>query len=428
MGINRRTQHVFRINDATIIKQKVLNWLKQFGTFCFLDSCSFPHQEFELIAGAGVRRDFSCNDAHTFRSFQQFDVEKSWLLGHISYELGVRLNSSSELKPDRTAFPLLYFFEPEALITLKDGLLTITGENGAVFFDEINATPLEHHFEKPGLVEMKAGTTREEYIQIVEQLQQHIQRGDCYEINYCIDFFADKVQLDPVTIFTELTKLSPNPFSALYKLKDKWLICASPERFLKKAGNQLVSQPIKGTSIRLAQTSEELKVEQSALHNSQKDRAENVMVVDLVRNDLSRVCRPGSVTVDELFGVYSFSQVHQMISTISGRLEENSSFQSIIEATFPMGSMTGAPKASIMRLIDLYEKEARGIFSGTVGYVKPNGDFDLNVVIRSLMYDQQNGNLSYKVGSGITVYSNPESEWEECLLKAKAIETVLGSA
>jgi len=149
------------------------------------------------------------------------------------------------------------------------------------------------------------------------------------------------------------------------------------------------------------------------------------MVVDLVRNDLSRICREGSVQVDELFGIYSFAQVHQMISTVSGIVDEWVSITDILKATFPMGSMTGAPKVRVMQLIDHYEKTARGIFSGALGYIKPDGDFDFNVVIRSLMYNMHTRYLSYKVGSGITIYSNPEQEWEECLLKARAIESVL---
>jgi para-aminobenzoate synthetase component I len=150
------------------------------------------------------------------------------------------------------------------------------------------------------------------------------------------------------------------------------------------------------------------------------------MVVDLMRNDLSKICRPGSVRVDELFGVYSFPQVHQLISTISGTLEKDTSFVNIIEATFPMGSMTGAPKQRVLQLIEQYEPTSRGIFSGAVGYITPVGDFDLNVVIRSLMYNETTKYLSYQVGSGITFYSDAAQEWEECLLKASAIKKVLG--
>jgi len=221
-----------------------------------------------------------------------------------------------------------------------------------------------------------------------------------------------------------LTGISPNPFSALYKLQDKWLICASPERFLKKEGTRILSQPIKGTAKRIPGNSISDKQSKEELLHSNKDRSENVMVVDLVRNDLSKVCHEGTVKVDELFGVYSFPQVHQMISTISGELKNDISFSDIIRATFPMGSMTGAPKKRVMELIEQYEKTKRGIFSGAVGYISPDGDFDFNVVIRSIMYNGLSGYLSFQTGSAITFYSNPENEWEECLLKAEAMKNV----
>jgi para-aminobenzoate synthetase component 1 len=149
------------------------------------------------------------------------------------------------------------------------------------------------------------------------------------------------------------------------------------------------------------------------------------MVVDLVRNDLSRICLPDSVRVEELYGIYSFPQVHQMISTIKGRLAPGTGFAAAIRATFPMGSMTGAPKNRVVGLIRQYERTRRGIFSGAVGYCRPEGDFDLNVVIRSILYNQEGSYLSYLVGSGITFYSDPVLEYEECLLKAEGMKKAL---
>jgi para-aminobenzoate synthetase component I len=233
--------------------------------------------------------------------------------------------------------------------------------------------------------------------------------------------------IDPVAVYKKLSKVSPSPFSALYKLHDKWLICASPERFLKKQGNNILSQPIKGTAKRITGNGQEDERNRQQLLHSAKDRSENVMVVDLVRNDLARVCKEGTVKVDELYGIYSFPQVHQMISTVSGELKENISFTEIINATFPMGSMTGAPKKRVMELIEQYEKTKRGIFSGAVGYISPKDDFDFNVVIRSIMYNATSKYLSFQTGSGIIFYSDPEKEWEECMLKAEAIRKVLGA-
>jgi para-aminobenzoate synthetase component 1 len=241
-----------------------------------------------------------------------------------------------------------------------------------------------------------------------------------------MEFFAEDVKLDPLYCYQSLTTISPNPFSAFYKVNNSYLLCASPERFLRKEENKLISQPIKGTIKRNTTDAADDELLKQQLYKSEKDRSENVMVVDLVRNDLSRVCKEGSVQVDELFGIYSFPQLYQMISTISGEVNETLSFTDVLCATFPMGSMTGAPKRKVMQLIEQYEQSRRGLFSGAVGYISPTDDFDFNVVIRSIFYNAATNYLSYMVGSGITYYSNAEQEYEECLLKADAIRKVLG--
>jgi para-aminobenzoate synthetase component 1 len=256
-------------------------------------------------------------------------------------------------------------------------------------------------------------------------LQKHILRGDCYEINFCQEFYAENTIIQPLEVYKKLVDLSPNPFACYYKLNHQFLLCASPERYVKKEDNQIISQPIKGTSKRNNQNSEVDIQHKTTLQNSTKDKSENVMVVDLVRNDLSKICTEGSVKVIELFGIYSFPQVHQMISTISGELKPNTNFAQVLEATFPMGSMTGAPKLKVMQLTEQYEQTKRGIYSGCVGYIAPNGNFDFNVVIRSIMYNATNQYLSYQVGGGITFYSVPEQEYEECLVKAEAMKKVL---
>lgn len=272
---------------------------------------------------------------------------------------------------------------------------------------------------------IKARTSKENYLQNIKQLKAHILRGDCYEINFCQEFYADNAFINPLHIYQQLTQVSPNPFASYYKLYDKYLLCASPERYLQKEGNKLVSQPIKGTFKRNTQDELADNGLRKQLFESDKDRSENVMVVDLVRNDLSRICKEGSVKVEELFGIYTFPQVHQMISTIVGELQDGLDLADILQATFPMGSMTGAPKKKVLELIDTYEENNRGLYSGAVGYITPNKNFDFNVVIRSILYNASNQYLSYQVGSGITFNSNAEDEYEECLLKAEAIRKVL---
>lgn len=283
--------------------------------------------------------------------------------------------------------------------------------------------------EKTSHSPLKSIKTRESknlYIEKVNILKQHIQQGNIYEVNFCMEFFAEDVKINPFELYQKLIEISPMPFSCFVKHQSKYLLCASPERFLKKTNNKLLSQPIKGTIKRGLTNDEDMRLKEE-LKNSSKEQSENVMIVDLVRNDLSRIAKKGSVKVDELFGIYSFPQWHQMISTVSCIIKDGVSFEKILRATFPMGSMTGAPKISAMKLIDEFESSKRGMYSGSVGIMMPNGDFDLNVVIRSIQYNADTGYLSFMVGSAITIHSDAEKEYEECLLKAKAILSVLGN-
>nr|MBA3971024.1 anthranilate synthase component I family protein [Bacteroidota bacterium] len=240
----------------------------------------------------------------------------------------------------------------------------------------------------------------------------------------CQEFFAENVVIDTSSVYKKLNTISSAPFSAYCKFGSHYVLCASPERFLQKCGNTLISQPIKGTIKRAENPKEDekLKIE---LRSNKKEQSENVMIVDLVRNDLSRIAQKGSVKVNELFGIYSFKQVHQMISTVSCELKEGLTFTDILKTTFPMGSMTGAPKVSAMKLIEQYETTKRGLYSGAIGYIRPNGDFDFNVVIRSILYNADKKALSFMAGSAITDKADAFQEYDECLLKAKAMFEVL---
>ncbi|MCH7535945.1 MAG: anthranilate synthase component I family protein [Bacteroidetes bacterium] len=263
-------------------------------------------------------------------------------------------------------------------------------------------------------------------IQKVGQIKEHIQQGDIYEMNFCQEFYADNAVIDPVEVYMGLNEKSPAPFSCFYKFKEKFLISSSPERFLKKTGNKIISQPIKGT-VKRGKSDVEDVVLKEILAGNAKEQSENVMIVDLVRNDLSRSARLGTVEVEELFGIYSFEQVHHMISTVSAELKDDIHLVDVIKNAFPMGSMTGAPKVSSMKLIEKYEESKRGLFSGSIGYITPSGDFDFNVVIRSILYNEANQYVSFTTGSAITINSNAEKEYEECHLKGKALRQVLNS-
>ena len=418
------------------MKIKVLSWSTQFSTFCFLDNHQYPskNHSVECLLAAGVKRSIRLQSGTALQQLQEFiDEKKSWLFGHLGYELKNEIEQLSSANTDNIKFPDLYFFEPEVLIRLSEKEIYIEANDPAAIFKALNEMEVNSvSSSAPQNIVIQSRLSQDEYVSTIKELKKHILRGDCYEINFCQEFFATDAVINPIAVYNKLSVVSPNPFSALYRLDDQWLICASPERYLKKEGNKLISQPIKGTSVRVNDSSEKDEISRKELLYSTKDRSENVMVVDLVRNDLAKVCEEGSVKVDELYGIYSFPQVHQMISTVSGNLKPGISFSEIIRATFPMGSMTGAPKKRVMELIEEYEQIKRGIFSGAVGYINPDSDlpageagFDFNVVIRSILYNAATNYISFPAGSGITFYSDPEKEWEECLMKAEAMKKVL---
>ena len=406
----------------------MLNWADRFNTFCFLDNHQYKSRlhTVECVLAAGAANFLMADTGNALEKLQEFiSADRRWLFGHLGYDLKNEIENVHSSNLDKVQFPDLYFFQPEILIKFDGKQMFIKSSNrdAGEIYDEIlragDPSPVI-----PGPINIQSRIGKQEYISIIQKLKRNILRGDCYEINFCQEFFAEDVIIDPVDVYKKLSAVSPNPFSGFYKLANKYLLCASPERFLKKKGNKLISQPIKGTSKRDRDKVEDDEFKEE-LRQSAKDRSENVMVVDLIRNDLSKICLEGTVKVDELYGVYSFPQVHQMISTISGELKPDISFREIIKATFPMGSMTGAPKKRVLELIEQYEKTKRGIFSGAIGYITPEGDFDFNVVIRSIMYNANNSYLSFQTGSGITFYSEADKEWEECLLKAEAIREVL---
>jgi len=407
----------------------MLNWANQFSIFCLLDNnhYSFEAPAFECMLAAGVKRELKLKEGTAYDSLRTFfDKKPSWLFGHLGYNLKNEVEYLSSNKKAAVDFGMGFFFEPEILIQLKVETVTIyaAGKEQHIF-DQINEFDDNKNSDEQEKLLIQKTLSREGYIETIKKLLTHIKRGDCYEINFCQPFLATTAQIKPIDIYQKLIKQSPVPFAALYKLNNKYCICASPERYLKKTGRELISQPIKGTSRRNHSNLQQDIANASYLKQNQKEKSENVMVVDLVRNDLSKVCEEGSVYVKELFGIYSFPQVHQMISTVAGTLKSELHFTDAIKASFPMGSMTGAPKKRVMELIEQYEPVGRGLFSGSIGYITPQADFDFNVIIRSIFYDDEQQLLTFSAGSGITFYSDPEKEYEECLLKAEAIVNVL---
>ncbi|HOV45038.1 MAG: anthranilate synthase component I family protein [Ferruginibacter sp.] len=416
------------ITDIGGFKLKLLNWANRFSIFCFLDNNGYPSQnkEFDYLLAAGATRNLHLTAENPFQQLKDFFNEKpGWLFGHLGYDLKNSLENLVTRHPPFINFGIGYFFEPEIIVKVSGNKVQVIGnKNARQVVDEILNEKTEN-FQAKTNFSLEPVFNKQEYLLKLNQIKAHIQRGDCYEINFCQQFIAHNAGIDAIATFHKLNSVSPNPFASLYKLNKKYCIAASPERFLKKTGNQLICQPIKGTAKRNTQNCVLDNQYKTELSESQKERSENVMIVDLVRNDLSRVCKAGSVTVKELCGIYTFPQVFQMISTIQGELPADIHWADAIKVCFPMGSMTGAPKKRVMELIDQYEEIGRGLFSGSIGYITPQSNFDFNVVIRSIFYDEENQKLSYAAGGGITFNSIAENEYEESLLKAAAIKQVL---
>ena len=415
----------FPLNNFTEFRIQMLNWANRFNIFCLLDNqqYDFSAPAFECLLAAGSKKSITANAGSAFEKLRVFYKEnKNWLFGHFAYDLKNETEKLRSENFDGIGFDDMHFFVPEVVIKLTAKEVSIFCDGDAMdIFDAIQLQPAAVNDNNKNSTTVKSRISKSDYTGTIQKLREHILRGDCYEINFCQEFFADNAAIDPLYIYHKLIQLSPNPFAALYKYNDKFCICASPERYLKKDGTKIISQPIKGTSKRDLTDREKDLQNKNYLSQNEKEKSENVMVVDLVRNDLSKICKRGTVQVEELFGVYSFPQVHQMISTVSGQIREGIDWVDIVKATFPMGSMTGAPKKSVMGLIEQYEKTKRGLFSGAIGYIDPGGDFDFNVVIRSILYNASTRYLSFQAGGAITFYSDAEKEYEECLLKAAAM-------
>ncbi|MBI4946770.1 MAG: anthranilate synthase component I family protein [Bacteroidetes bacterium] len=421
----------YEISNVLVFKENLLHYANSFHRCCVLISNTgqenftgiYSDRNEMIIAVDSI--DQITPSENSFAALNRFHKEKTdWLFGFLTYDLKNEVESLSSENFDGINFPRMNFFQPKYVFILRNTKVEIgflpnvsSKEEVATLFYEINSGGQIANC-KLQIKEIKCRISKEEYIATVNKVKEHIHRGDVYEMNYCMEFFSEETITSPDAIFLRLNQTSQAPFSAFYRMGDKYLLCASPERFLKKEGKKIISQPIKGTSKRGATGTEDLEIKKT-LSQNEKEKSENVMIVDLVRNDLSKTC--DNVHVDELFGVYTFSQWHQMISTVSGEMRSDVQFVDVIKKSFPMGSMTGAPKVRAMELIEQYEKTKRGLYSGSIGYITPDADFDFNVVIRSILYNAASRYISFQVGSAITANSTAENEYEECLLKAKGM-------
>jgi para-aminobenzoate synthetase component 1 len=420
-----------QISDPAAFKQQLLLWSQQFREVIFMDSNDYPqgYSSYDCLLAVDAFTSIKTDYHNAFEDLKQYQqITKDWLFGYLSYDLK---NDAEQLQSnnfDGLGFPDLFFFQPKKLFLLKGNQLEIQylnmcDDEADEDFEEINIQCPVFSVQDSQIT-IQQRISKANYLEKAAKILEHIHHGDIYEANFCMEFFAENATIDPIEKFIKLNEISLPPFAVFFKKNSHFLLSASPERYLKKEGELIISQPIKGTAKRFSNPAEDEK-SKTQLVLDPKERSENIMITDLVRNDLSHTAQKGSVIVTELCKIYSFLQVHQMISTVTSKLDGQYTAVDALKTTFPMGSMTGAPKISVMKIIENLEETKRGLYSGAVGYFTPSGDFDFNVVIRSILYNQEKKYVSFSVGSAITSQSIPEKEYEECLLKAKAMREVL---
>ena len=419
------------------LKAKLVVWAQQYEEVIWLDSNEYQHHysNYSAILAVDALTALKTGFHNAFDRLEEYqNFTNDWLFGYLTYDLKNDIEALSSQNYDGLAFPDLYFFQPKKVFLFKEDTVEIQylqmvddeieSDWNDILNTEIKKEPF--HEEHDRGIKINLRTSKDSYFEKVKKMMWHIQRGDIYEANFCQEFYSDDTSIDPVKSYFHLNEISQPPFAAFLKLHDHYALSASPERYIKKTGTTLLSQPIKGTAKRMNDPVQD-EIIKNKLFGDPKERNENIMITDLVRNDLSRVASKGSVTVEELCGLYTFKQVHQLITTITCVVDSRFSNVEMIKKTFPMGSMTGVPKISAMKIIEQLEDTKRGLYSGTVGYFTPNGDFDFNVIIRSILYNASKKYVSYSVGGAITSKSILEDEYEECLLKAKAMREVLES-
>lgn len=448
--VRLRISRKIPLKDIHDLKSKLLTWSQQFDQVIWLDSNEYPqkYSSFEAVLAVDARTQLQCDFHNAFAELKQYKNEiNDFIFGYLSYDLKNDLEDLSSSNFDGLDFSELYFFQPKKLFFLRNDELEIQ------YLEEVKneiESDLEaiRHYESPeddsgdevissnkhiatnfqensgNDVKIHKRITKKEYLKHLDTILNHIHRGDIYEMNFCQEFYAEDAKIDPLKVYEHLNKISSPPFATFLKFKGNYLLSASPERFVRRQNNKIISQPIKGTTKRLQKKKLDKNLADKLEHD-QKERSENIMIVDLVRNDLSKTAIKGSVEVEELCKVYSFKQVHQLISTVVSEITKETDSINIIKNLFPMGSMTGAPKISAMQIIEKEESAKRSLYSGAVGYFTPNDDFDFNVVIRSILYNKSKQYLSYSVGGAITAKSDPEKEYQECLLKAIAMKKAL---
>ncbi|WP_417858673.1 anthranilate synthase component I family protein [Xanthomarina gelatinilytica] len=434
-----RTTYLHKPKCIDTFKSQLLTWSQPYHEAVWMDSNDYheAYSSFDAVLAVDAMTCIQTDFQEAFLKLKEYQTHtKDWIFGYLSYDLKNAIEDLKSENFDGLHFPELYFFQPKKLFLFKGDTVEMHYLNVVAddMDDDLNnichcepVLSAESDEERSNFLNeivIKPRISKTDYLSKVNTMLEHIYRGDIYEANFCQEFYIENTQINPLETYRKLNSISKPPFATFIKLNDKYLLSASPERYLKKTGTKIISQPIKGTAKRSKDSVEDKRLKEQ-LAIDEKERSENIMIVDLVRNDLSKTAKKGTVKVVELCQVYTFPQVHQMISTISSEIEETEHPVHVLESTFPMGSMTGAPKISAMKIIETLEETKRGVYSGAVGYFTPDSNFDFNVVIRSILYNHSQQYVSFSVGSAITAKSNPLKEYEECLIKAKAMREVL---
>lgn len=425
-----RVSKSFNLEDPNSFKRKLFKWSGNSEISVFLNSNNYESEmnEYEVILAVDLHSETPYTKQNSLTKLDDYiNRTKDWIFGYLSYDLKNELEKLESKNIDSFVLPNLFFFQPKKIwLVSKNSVEALYLDGSQIQEDwiQINKIVPLNEISNSKKIKLTKRLSENQYQNKIQRLLDHINKGDVYEANYCMEWFSENSEIIPAEVYLKLNEISTTPMSAYFKNKNLHLLSSSPERYIKRINDRIISQPIKGTSRRDENDLIDSKL-MAELRLNVKERSENIMIVDLIRNDLSRFSVPGTVKVKELCKVYPFKQVHQMISTVESVVETDLSCTEIIKATFPMGSMTGAPKVKAMTIIEDLEVSTRGLYSGALGYIKPSGNFDFNVVIRSLIYDTNSKYLSFHVGSAITSKSKISCEYDECLLKAEAMISVL---
>lgn len=419
--------------DLPKIKKQLIQWGNQFEHIVWLDSNSYLEidRTYEAVLAVDAHKVFQSDSKEALEDLKEYrKANKDWLFGYLSFNAADKTsvkNKESKLPK----YPKLHFFHPKKIFLLKQNSIeihyaSICEEEIEADWNTINNIKVEDYEREALHLPIQAKLSKQAYLEKINKIQDYIRQGKITEINFCQEFYAHAELKNPLAIYQHLNAISSTPFASYVRMEEDYILCASPERYLSNTAGLIKAQPIKGTAKRKENTLEDRKI-RLGLETNEKEIAENVLITEMLVEEFYEIAEEESVQITELCKAYSFKQVHQLISTIVCHLKPELSEVDAIKATYPMGSMTGIPKDITLKIIEELENFDRGLYSGSVGYFAPNGDFDFNVVIRSILYNAKSKYVSFAAGGAITALSDPEEEYQETMLKVKAMEEVLGA-